>query len=229
MCLSTGKGWANLLIVFFGMGLFSAVWADATIIRGIRTGSDPAYVRVVIETNARLDQRPKISVNRNTLRIALSGVEKDPSTLKSEAYRNDVAKIEITSAPEETRIEAILSFIPTSVRTFFLIDPHRFVVDAYRPPSTTTGGSSIEERQPISIIEENDIRPNEATKQSTSPKKGEPNVSREAIGKAVTEGSNPDGSNHKQFQQRLLVFLILVTSIILVVIIFLMCMDKKRK
>jgi hypothetical protein len=229
MCLPTRKDRANLLIVFLGMCLSSAVWADATIIKGIRTGSDQAYVRVVIETNAPLDPRPTISVNRNTLRISLAGVEKDPSTLKSEAYRDDVVKIDVTSASKETRIEAILAFIPTSVRTFFLIGPHRFVIDAYRPPATATAEPSTEELQPISIIEENGIRPDEVNEQATSPQKGQPSVPGEGFGAATSQAHNPDGSNHKRFQRRLLVILIVVTSIILVVIIFLMCMDKQRK
>ncbi|MFN2151087.1 MAG: hypothetical protein ACK2T5_05775, partial [Anaerolineales bacterium] len=105
---------STLLIFFLGMSHPSEVWAEATIIKSIRTGSNQAYVRVVIETNTRLDPRPTISANRNSLFISLAGVIKDVSNLKSEAYRNDVIKIDFTNTSKETRIEAILSFIPTS-------------------------------------------------------------------------------------------------------------------
>jgi hypothetical protein len=107
------------LIVFVGICLFLAGWAEATIIKGIRTGSEQAYVRMVIETNTRLEPRPKITVNRNTLQIFLAGVEKDSSILKSEAYHDDVVSIDVNGDFTGTRINAILAFNPIRVRTFF--------------------------------------------------------------------------------------------------------------
>ncbi|XPS88032.1 uncharacterized protein Dvar_60500 [Desulfosarcina variabilis str. Montpellier] len=219
----------TLLLVFLGMSLSSLVWAEATIIKRIRTGSEKEYVRVVIETNARIEPRPKISVKGKTLQISLAGAEKNLSDLKSEAYRNDVVDIDVTRSSTVTQItvthiNAILAFNPIRVRTFFLANPHRFVVDAYRPSSTDAGISSADPKRPVPIIEESGIGPNEANKTSISQQEKESSMSMNSVDRPATPGDKK-GS----FQQRLLLFLIVVTSIILVVIIFLMCMDTGQK
>lgn len=218
----------TLLVAFLGMFPCSSGRAEATIIKGIRTGSELAYVRVVIESDVRLEPRPKITVNRNTLRISLTGIGNDPSELKSEALRDDVVNIDVISTSAETRIEAILAFVPTKIRTFFLITPHRFVIDAYRPSSGSTKAPSDEVQRPITIIEENDTRSDDANPPATSPHK-ELGESKEPNRPSAITESSTEGSDSNRFQQRLLVFLIVVTSIILVVIIFLMCMDKQQK
>ena len=220
---------STLLIVLNSISLLSTGWAEATIIKRIRTGSEHAYVRVVIETNTRIEPRPKISVNRKTLQISLDSIEKDLSTLKSEAYRNDVVNVDVTGSSEKTNINATLAFVPTRVRTFFLIDPHRFVIDAYRPSSKDTSNLPSEELQSISIIEENGTGPNDVDDQTTSPQKKERIISRKPQPTVAIANSNANGSNREGLQQRILVFLIVVTSIILIVIIFLMCMDRQQK
>ena len=220
----------TLFFLIIGVSLSSTVWAEATIIKRIRTGSEKDYVRVVIETNARIEPRPKISVKGKTLQISLAGAEKNLSDLKSEAYRNDVVDIDVTRTSTVTQItvthiNAILAFNPIRVRTFFLVNPHRFVVDAYRPSSTDAGNVSIDPKQPVPIIEENDIGSSDAGEQNASREGKESTLSMDPVNAPAPTIDNTKGS----FQQRLLLFLIVVTSIILVVIIFLMCMDTGQK
>jgi hypothetical protein len=220
----------TLFIVIMGVSLSSVVWAEATIIKRIRTGSEKEYVRVVIETNARIEPRPKISVKGKTLQISLAGAEKNLSDLKSEAYRNDVVDIDVTRTSTVTQItithiNAILAFNPIRVRTFFLVNPHRFVVDAYRPSSTDPGNLSADPKQPVPIIEENDIGPSDANALNASQQGKDSTMSMDSVNAPAAAVDNTKGS----FQQRLLLFLIVVTSIILVVIIFLMCMDTGQK
>lgn len=221
------KPFCTLLIVFLGMCLSSTQQADATVIKGIRTGSEQAYVRVVIETDAQIQPRPTTTVNRNTLQISLAGIEEDPSNLNSEAYRNDVAKVEVITHSTATRINATLAFIPIRVKTFFLVAPHRFVIDAYRPPPEAAKQPVDEDPQPISIIEESGILPNDVNDQELSPQDKPTTLLTE---RPLRSTANPaDGSNPRAYQQRLLIFLIIVTSIILAVIIFLMCMGKGQQ
>jgi hypothetical protein len=213
----------TLLFVFLGMSLSSTAWAEATIIKRIRTGSEKEYVRVVIETNARIEPRPKISVKGKTLQISLAGAEKNLSDLKSEAYRNDVVDIDVTRTSTVTQItvthiNAILAFNPIRIRTFFLVNPHRFVVDAYRPSSTAADKPSAN----VPIIEGNGPESNDFDKRSTTLQEKGSSGSMESMGESDAKNSKTNGS----FQQRMLIFLIAVTSIILVAIIFLMCMDK---
>lgn len=220
----------TLFFVILGVSLSSAAWAEATIIKRIRTGSEKEYVRVVIETNARIEPRPKISVKGKTLQISLAGAEKNLSDLKSEAYRNDVVDIDVTRTSTVTQItvthiNAILAFNPIRVRTFFLVTPHRFVVDAYRPSSTDAGNLAADPKQPVPIIEEKNIGPGEANAQNASQQGKESTLSMDSANAPAATIDNTKGS----FQQRLLLFLIVVTSIILVVIIFLMCMDTGQK
>lgn len=215
----------TLLILTLGMSLSSAAWAEATKIKRIRTGSEKAYVRVVIETDARIEPRPKILANENTLQIFIAGAEKHISDLEPEAYRDDVVNLDVTRTSTETRIKAILAFNPIRVRTFHLIAPHRFVIDAYRPSSKAAGNLSADMQGPIPIIEEIGTEPNEISHKSASARAKKSSVSTESVGTPTFASSDRDGS----FQQRLLLFLIVVTSILLVVIIFLMCVDKRQK
>lgn len=226
---ATRLTFSTLLIMLTSMCLSPSGWAGETVIERIRTGSEQEYVRVVIETNNQLEPRPKISANRNILKISLANVETDLSALKSEAYRNDVANIDITSTSDQTHIETTLAFIPTRIRTFFLADPHRFVIDAYRPSAKATDNPGSEALKPISIIEENGIQSTEIIEQKSSPLKKGSSASGDITNEAASASANVKGSNQKGFQQRLLIFLIVVTSIILVVIIFLMCMDRAKK
>lgn len=217
----------TLLFVFLGMSLSLAAWAEATTIKRIRTGSEKEYVRVVIETNARIEPRPKISVKGKTLQISLAGAEKNLSDLKSEAYRNDVVDIDVTRSSTVTQItvthiNAILAFNPIRIRTFFLVNPHRFVVDAYRPSSTDADTPSAN----VPIIEGNGPESTDIKGRSTSQQeKGSSRSTASMTSSDNAKSSNTNGS----FQQRLLLFLIAVTSVILVVIIFLMCLDKGQK
>ena len=217
-----------LLIILTGMCLPPVGWAEKTIIKRIRTGSEQAYVRVVIETDNQLAPRPTISANGKTLSVSLVNVEQDISKLKSEAYRNDVINIDLSHTSTETHIKITLAFIPTRIRTFFLVDPHRFVIDAYRPSSKTIDKQDADALKPISIIEENGIQSNEINDQKSSLPQKRPTGSQAITTEAGSATGNMKGSNQKGFQQRLLIFLIIVTSIILVVIIFLMCMDRAK-
>ena len=209
---------------FLGICLCIAGVARATVVKSIRTGSEQAYVRIVIETNDRLAPRPKVSTEHNILTISLSGVENDPSALNSEAYRDDLVNIDVTHTSAKTRIKTTLAYTPTRIRTFFLIDPHRFVIDAYRPSADTTAGTAAAEKtQPATDIEEDGTRLNEINQKADETGRS----NRPSGTPASNHSSADDGRSRKTFQQRLLVFLIVMTSVALIVIIVLMCMNQK--
>ena len=206
-----------LMIVFFSICPPFNGWANATIIKSIRTGSQQAYVRMVIETDAQLVSQPKVSVTGNTLAVDIAGAKKSPAILKSEAYRDDVVAIEATDDASDVHLKVVLTFMPIRVKAFFLKAPHRFVIDAYRPPTENAGKSSNGSSTVISHIQKKVTPTDERAIRKN--REGLPHESLLSTAPSRTTGKKTSGNT---FQRSLLIVLIIVTSILLVAILFLM-------
>ena len=206
----------------------SVARAEATVIRDLRTGSDQAYVRLVLETDRALTQAPELTLEGNTLRIALADIDSDLPQIGSEAYRHDIDRINLFRTSDATLIEAVFSFIPTDVRTFSLATPFRFVVDVYRPLSSTTAKPTDGTSPPARLTGKNGT-PHPRDDGKSSPPGSHLGSSTGTAGSIDSDGNSDGKADRNRFQQRLLAILIIVTSIILVVILILMCVDRKRE
>lgn len=206
-----------LMIVFFSICPPLDGAANATIIKSIRTGSQQAYVRMVIETDAQLVSQPKVSVTGNTLVVDITGARKSPAILKSEAYRDDVVTIEATDDASDIHLNVVLTFMPIRVKAFFLKSPYRFVIDAYRPPIENSGKLSNESSTAISHIQ----------KKATPADGGgllenEGDLPHKSLLSTAPSQTTAKRESRNTFQRSLLIVLIVLTSILLAAILFLM-------
>lgn len=207
-----------LMIVFFSICSPLTELANATIIKSIRTGSQQAYVRMVIETDAQLVPQPTVSVDGNTLVVEIADAQKSPAILKSEAYRNDVITIKETGDSSHVHLSVVLTFRPIRVKAFFLKAPHRFVIDAYRPPPEKIGDLSDESPTVITHIQKKGMPPDEG-----GILKNEERLPHEDLSLPVpSQTISPKTTRNNTFHRSLLIVLIVVTSILLAAILLLM-------
>jgi hypothetical protein len=234
MTMTESKKAATLILSALLMAIAS-LWlppsvarADVTVIKDLRTGSDRAYVRLVLETDRALTQAPELSLDGNTLRIALADIDSDLPQIGSEAYRHDIDRINLFRTSDATLIEAVFSFVPADVRTFTLASPFRFVVDIYRPLSSIAAKKPTDATSPQARLAGKNGTPPPIINEKQPPPGSHLESAADASGSIDPEGNNPGDADRNRFQQRLLAILIIVTSIILVVILILMCVDRKR-
>lgn len=222
---------APLLIVSLAMFFSSLPGAEATVVKDLRIGNNNGYIRMVIEFDRPPVPPPTVSLHQNTVQVTLAGIVNDVSPSDAGEKNNGIVSLDVTKESEATRIDAVFSFAPADVKAFSLTSPHRFIVDAYRPvTSTPPVRRPIEKTSRISDIE----APPSLPEPYRAP--GEPNAS--GISGTVAQASinangsapsaSPDTSDvHKnRFKQLLIAALIGVTSIIAVLLFFLMWMGS---
>lgn len=203
-----------LLAMLISLNLTEFSAAGATVVKNIRTGSDAAYIRIVLETDRALSPQPLISSEGNAINISLTAIAPPFPDLGTVANHHGIVKLDAVKTTRGTRLEAVLSFKPTEVRTFLLTNPHRLVIDAFRPPGSAAGDASTGDLQSIALVETNRSQPNTPGEGQVSASQNQP---------------TPETVGRSRFQQRMLATLIVVTSILLVVIIFLMCKERHRQ
>lgn len=215
-----------LLTVFLGMLLVSILQAEAAVIRDLRFGDNKDYMRMVMEFDRPLNPAPSFSVHRNTLQVTLAGITSNLPERQSGEYHADIINLEVSQMSDATRIDAAFSFDPADVKTFTLTDPHRFIIDAYRPISSAAARLPVEESRHMALIEEAVFLP----EPYREPEKPLPTGGSASIDEApVRTGGSAEDSGRNRFQQQLIAALIVVTSIIVVLLIFLIWMNGGRK
>jgi hypothetical protein len=231
------KNWLMLkatprLMASFAMLLALILHAEATVVKDLRIGDNKSYLRMVLELDRPLTRPPSVSIDRNTVEISLTGVLNNLSAPRTGEYRDGIASLDVSNVSDAIRVSVVFSFAPADVKTFSLTAPHRFIIDAYRPPPSATPLPPIEHVRQISPLEDNG---------SGQEPYSEP-VEADAFGGSgsVSEASiKPHGTvsvapvhvaeiNRNRFQQQLIAALIGVTSIIVVLLFFLIWMGSGR-
>ena len=224
---------APLLMVFLAMLHASTLWAEATVIKDLRFGNNKGYVRIVLEFDRPLNQPPSVSIDHNTLQVALTGVINNLSDRKAGEYHSDIVTLDVFHRSDATRIDAVFSFVPADVKTFSLTGPHRFIIDAYRPLSPATALPPVEKRRHIASIEETvSLTEHSSEQDKPRPAEGSPSIDEASIkahGSASPRSGNTDDLRRYRFQQRLIAALIVVTSIIAVLLFLLIWLGNSRK
>lgn len=223
----------TLLIVSLAMLLQLVLQAEATVIKDLRVGSNEGHVRIVLEFDRPLTPPPSFSINRNTLKVTLTGISNDLSAPHPEEYRGDIVSLDVSKESEKRRIDVVFSFDPVDVNTFSLSDPHRFIIDAFRPVSSAAADLPVEIERQIPSIEEKTALPEPTSEpEKSTPAEISPSIteaSKDAHGPASSNNHSADDLNRNRFQQRLIAALIVVTSIMVVLLVFLIWIDSGRK
>jgi hypothetical protein len=221
------------MIVFLAMLVAFGLRAEAAVIKDLRFGDSKGYVRMVLECDRPLSPSPSVSIRGNILQVGLTGVTGDLPDIQTDPYHDDVLSLEVDQTPDATRIEAAYAFDPADVRTFSLVNPDRFIIDAYRhlPPAAAT--PPVEQSRPRALIEE----AVSTQKPYREPEKPLPAGGSASIDEAPVRtggatfpvGGTADDSGRHRFQQQLIAALIVVTSIIGVLLILLIRTSGSRK
>lgn len=222
-----------LLTVFLGLLLVFSLRAEATVIKDLRFGDNKDYMRMVMEFDRPLNPAPSFSVHRNTLQVTLTGITTNLPERQSDEYHADIISLEVSQTPDATRIDAAFSFDPADVKTFALTDPHRFIIDTYRPLSSAAARLPVEASRHTVLIEDTVSLP----EPYSEPEKPLPAGGSAAIDETPVRtgdsaspiGGSADDSRRSRFQRQLIAALIVVTSIIVVLLIFLIWMSGSRK
>ena len=212
-----------LLIVYMACQTVPLEAAWATIIKDLRTGDNPGFVRLVMEFDRPLTPAPSLTVDQNNLKITLPGIDNLPAT---PAAIGGITQLVVFRDAHGARIETNFAFAPVDIKTFALTGPHRFIIDAYRPvavsaePRVTeahTDGPAMSE--PSGLPE-----PYHPPAESISAWSSRPvaRAATDAHRSQATDGTRSANAQRNQFQQRLIAALIGVTSIIVVLLFFLM-------
>ncbi|MCB2145738.1 MAG: hypothetical protein KQI81_04635 [Deltaproteobacteria bacterium] len=222
-----------LLIMFLAMLFVPALRAEATIIKDLRFGDNKAFVRMVLEFDRPLIPPPSVAINRDTLRVVMTGIASDPPALQNGKRLGDIVSVEVFRTSDDMRIDARFSFVPVDVKTFSLTGPHRFIIDAFRPLSPAATGMRVEKARQIESIEESMSSP-EPYSEPEKPISDEesPAIEEASIkdyGSASPHPGNAGDSRRNRFQQQLIAALIGVTSIIVVLLFYLLWMGSRQK
>lgn len=229
-----------LLIVSLATLLLPDLPANAAVIQDLRLGSNAGYVRMVLEFDRPLTPTPSFSIDGNRLQVDLIGIEKDLSELNPEEFGDDIVSINVYTVSAARRIKTIFSFAPTHVKTFFLTEPDRFIIDAFRPvPSSTANQSN----------ETGPQRPSMDKNRALTPPSGKPQVlappaaglaarmddalmdtnGSVTISSHTADESKADRLRQQRIQRLLILALIVTTSIIAVLLFLLIWIDKGGK
>ena len=217
-----------LLVASLAMLMAPTLRAEAAVIKNLRIGDNKGYVRMVLELDRPLTRPPSFSIQRDTLQIALTGIIDNLSALQSQDYRNGIVSLDVSKSSKTTRIDVVFPFVPADIKSFSLTGPHRFIVDAYRPVSTSLSALPIEKAQPTELIEGNVSLPEpDSEPEKQAPTGALPSIderSTKARGSSSSTRDNADDWRRNQIQQWLIAALIVVTSIIVALLYFLIRM-----
>jgi len=222
-----------LLIALLAMLLAPALQAQATVIRDLRFGDNKGYVRMVLELDRPLNPPPSITIQRNTLQVALTGIINNQPDLQTDKYHGDVIGFKASHMADTTHIDAVFSFDPAEVKTFSLTDPHRFIIDVYRPLSPAAARPPAEKAHQTELIEESVSLPESySDPHKPLPAMESPSLdeaSTQVHGSASPNSGKADNLHRNRFRQRLIAALIVVTSILVVLLFLLIWMGNSRK
>lgn len=213
---------APLLIASLVMVLPSILWAEAAVIKDLRIGSDNGYVRMVLEIDRPLTSPPSLSLNGNILRVTLTGIINDLSAPHPGEYHGDIVSLDVSNASQTKQIAVVFAFDPADVKIFALIDPHRYIIDAYRPVSSAAANLAVQAVPQIPAIEKNPPLPTGASLNGDK-------ASLDTDGSNSSNKPSTDDLNRNRFQQQLIAALIVVTSIIIILLFLLICMGNGPK
>lgn len=224
---------APLLIVSLVMVLPSILWAEAAVIKDLRIGSDDEYVRMVLEIDSPLTSPPSFSFNGNILRVTLTGIINDLPAPHPGEYHGDIVSVDISNTSQTKQIAVVFAFDPADVKTFSLIDPHRFIIDAYRPDASAAANLADQAVPQVPTIEKNPPLPS-PTSQLEKPLPTGASLNGDEASLAA-DGSNSsnkpsaDDLKRNHIQQQLVAALIVVTSIIIILLLLLIFIGNGQK
>jgi hypothetical protein len=211
----------------------AAAHAKATVIRSIRIGSTPEYVRLVLESDQPLNRLPTFSLKHRTLIVTLSATINNNAMHPAESHTRGIVNLQITNGPGAvSRIQADFSFTPRDLRTFTLASPHRFIIDAYRPTAALPSTSEAAKTNPPSTKVEGPAQ------QATGTGNHPASVETQRSVSGSTQAAGPPAASTTRAReapgqagipQSLLAALIGVTSTIIVLLFFRICFGNNRK
>ena len=123
--------------------LVSTAPLQAAAIRDLRIGSDTEYVRLVLEFDQAVMPAPAYTIAGSRLQITLADIANalpDGPAVEHPGIR----RLDVLLQGGATVIDAVFAFPPADVKAFTLTDPHRFIVDAYRPAPLSAGAGRVE-------------------------------------------------------------------------------------
>jgi hypothetical protein len=158
-----------LLVVLINHLWPTTLRAASTRITDLRFGNNKGYIRVVMEFDRPLNPTPSVSIDRNILQVTLTGIINNLSDPQIDIDNGDVISLDVSQKSDVIQIDAVFSFAPADVKTFSLIGPDRFIIDAYRPLSPANGIPTVEKARRIAPIEETVSLPEPASELKHSP------------------------------------------------------------
>lgn len=194
--------------------------AQATVIKDLRIGNNKGFVRLVLEFDRPLAPLPSSSVDRDSLKVTLAGIDNLPA---APAAIDGIAHLAVFRQSGKTCIETVFAFVPADIKTFSLTGPHRFIVDAYRPLPIKTWPSPVKETIDSGVIKQDQTEPDRTSKKIVSASNPE-NVAwagPEPYTQPATDRAGSDAESKNRLQQHLVAALIVVTSIIAMLLFFL--------
>ena len=229
-----------LLFVALIMLLRPMLPAHAAVIKDLRLGSKESYARMVLEFDRPLTPAPSFSIDGNRLQVDLLGIENDMPTLHPDTFGDDIVSIYVYTVSAARRIKVIFSFAPAHVKTFFLTEPDRFIIDAFRPVPTSAADPPNDTGLERQVMGEDSpkVAPPPDTQALAAPAAGSATRKDEAPvevnGSVTIRPHTADESKQNRLHQRriqhvLIAALIVTTSIIAVLLILLIWIDRGRK
>lgn len=214
-----------LIFVSLALLLAAALHAQAAVVKDLRIGNNDGYVRMVLEFDRPLTAPPSISTNHNHLQVSLTDIVNTLSTPRIEENQGDILRLNVSKPSDEIRIDAVFTFTPADIKTFALTDPHRFILDVYRPLPLEAASQTVENsHQMASDIASQTTQgtyrvPEETTVAGISSKIVE--ASMDGSRAFAAKGLEVENTDQNGVQQRLIAALIIVTTAIIVLLFFL--------
>ena len=184
--------------------------AHADVIRDLRIGNQKDYIRFVLESDRPLTVVPSVDVSGNRLQVLLEGIINTIPLPRTETLAADILKLDLSSGHAHSTIQVDLAFSPTSIQTFMLTSPHRFIIDVYRPVMATSLKTGPLKTPPGHLPRQ--LVSSERVEQPTPPSRQNPVDTKEGEKRSIQGW---------QFQQKLIIALILGTSFIAIALIVL--------
>jgi hypothetical protein len=116
---------------------------QAAAITDLRIGSDSEYVRLVLEFDQAVMPAPAYTIAGSRLQITLAGIA-NALPAGPAAEHPGIRRLDVLPQGGATVIDAVFAFPPADVKAFTLTDPHRFIVDAYRPAPLSAGAGRVD-------------------------------------------------------------------------------------
>lgn len=222
-----------LLIVSLATLLLLILQAEATVVKDLRVGSNDDHVRIVLEFDQRLTPFPTFSIDANRLQVDLIGIGNDLSAPGPEEYGSDIVSLKVSNASAARHIEVVFSFIPATINSFSLIEPDRFIVDAFRPIASSAAGirdDTVSHKPSIQTTSDSPAphrQIEESTPAGISPTNAD--LSLDKTASVSSDNRTIDDGSRNRLQQPLIAALIVTTSIIIALLFFLLRIEDDRK